>query len=101
MDLDKIDQQQIEEFADSAVKQKGDFFKDLLAKGLVELGPWLLIEFVPKSDSKVQLLLHTRADIFDTYTEENFKLSFSQYYTLIQEAALPESDRKLFLFKRK
>jgi hypothetical protein len=74
---------------------------NLLAKGLVELGPWLLIEFVPKSDSKVQLLLHTRADIFDTYTEENFKLSFSQYYTLIQEAALPESDRKLFLFKRK
>lgn len=73
----------------------------LLAKGLSELGPWLLIEFVPKSDPKVQLLLKTRADIFDTYTEENFKRSFSQFYSLIQEASLPESDRKLFLFKRK
>jgi hypothetical protein len=73
----------------------------LLAKGLIELGPWLLIEFVPKSDPKVQLLLHTRQDIFDEYTEDHFKRSFSPYYTLIQEAALPESDRKLFLFKRK
>jgi hypothetical protein len=73
----------------------------LLAKGLIELGPWLLIEFVPKSDPKVQLLLQTRQDIFDEYTEDHFKSSLSLYYTLLQEAAVPGSDRKLFLFKRK
>ena len=73
----------------------------LLAKGLVELGPWLLIEFVPKSDPKVQLLLSTRTDIFDSYTEDNFKSIFSQYYSLMQEVTLPDSDRKLFLFQRK
>lgn len=72
-----------------------------LAQGLVELGPWLLIEFVPKTDPKVQLLLQNRTDVFDAYTEAHFREVFSQYYTLIQERPLPDSDRKLFLFQRK
>lgn len=74
---------------------------NLLAEGLAELGPYLLIEFVPKSDPKVSLLLETRDDIFPGYTEDNFRLAFLKYYSLVQEAELPASHRKLFLFKRK
>lgn len=74
---------------------------DHLAQGLLALGPWLLIEFVPKTDPKVQGLLQGRADIFDNYSEHNFKGIFSKYYTLVEEKAVPASDRKLFLFQRK
>ncbi|MDO9302434.1 MAG: class I SAM-dependent methyltransferase, partial [Anaerolineales bacterium] len=34
---------------------------------------WLVIEFVPKSDSQVQKLLTSREDIFPSYTREGFE----------------------------
>ena len=38
---------------------------------------WLVIEFVPKSDSQVQKLLTSREDIFPNYTREGFEAAFS------------------------
>jgi hypothetical protein len=73
----------------------------LLAAGLADLGTYLLIEFVPKSDPKAAMLLLQRADIFPDYTEENFRKIFSAYFILLKELELPGSSRKLLLFKRK
>lgn len=39
-----------------------------LADFFCEIGKWLVIEFVPKSNSQVQKLLANRADVFDCYS---------------------------------
>jgi hypothetical protein len=61
----------------------------------------LVIEFVPKSDSQVQRLLATREDIFHEYTRESFEAAFSQYFTIQRSTAVKDSERTLYLFKKK
>jgi SAM-dependent methyltransferase len=61
---------------------------------------WLVIEFVPKSDPKVQILLQSRADIFPGYTKEDFEKVFSQEFHIRQSHALSDSDRILYLMER-
>ncbi len=62
---------------------------------------WAIVEFVPKSDSQVKRLLATRKDIFGQYTEAGFEQAFSGYFTIAEKAAIPGSERTLYLFKRK
>lgn len=65
------------------------------------MGPYLVIEFVPKTDSQVQKLLSTRADIFPDYNETGFKQAFQEYYELLKSAKIPGTKRTLYLYKRK
>jgi len=58
---------------------------------------WLIIEFVPKSDSQVQRLLAMREDIFDDYNQEDFENSFNEYFTIVDHAPLMDSKRHLYL----
>ncbi len=62
---------------------------------------YAIVEFIPKEDEKVQLLLKNREDIFEYYLEEEFTKQFANYFDLIEESALAESKRKLFLFKKR
>ncbi|MBS1638660.1 MAG: hypothetical protein JSR12_01275 [Bacteroidetes bacterium] len=62
---------------------------------------YLIIEFVPKEDNKVKLLLNNREDIFTNYKEEKFKKDFSAYFDFIEEISLNASSRKLFLCRKK
>lgn len=66
-----------------------------------QLAPWLAIEFVPKGDSQVQRLLAARVDIFDDYTLEGFKHAFGANYKIEAEEAVKESQRQLFLMRRR
>ncbi len=61
----------------------------------------LIIEFVPKSDSHVKTLLQTRADIFDSYNKESFEKNFGSFYEIIKTTNITESERFLYLMKRK
>ncbi len=45
----------------------------------------LIIEFVPKEDDKVQLLLAGREDIFDWYNENNFVTAFKEKFILTKQ----------------
>ncbi|KTD72237.1 hypothetical protein Ltuc_0084 [Legionella tucsonensis] len=65
-----------------------------------QLGDYLLIEFVPKEDSQVQRLLASRTDIFPHYHIESFKKIFSEHYTILEEKAIQETCRTLFLMKK-
>jgi hypothetical protein len=65
------------------------------------LSPWLIIEFVPKSDSQVQILLAARKDIFDQYHIAGFRSAFQQHYRIVAERPIAGSERTLFLMKRK
>jgi len=61
----------------------------------------LIIEFVPKSDSQVQILLATRDDIFSDYTEEGFEAAFGGYFNIAKKQKLPESGRVVYLMQGK
>ncbi len=63
--------------------------------------PYLIIEFVPKTDPKVALLLQNRKDIFDQYNEAAFVQAFGEKYNVLERTALPDSGRVLFLLKTK
>jgi SAM-dependent methyltransferase len=60
----------------------------------------LIIEFVPKSDDKVQRLLQNRMDIFDDYTVDGFKSAFRDYFTIEKTINFEDNNRILFLMKK-
>jgi hypothetical protein len=72
-----------------------------IVKWLSEKSVYLIIEFVPKSDEKVIQLLKHREDIFDDYNVISFKTNFSEYYELLREEKVGNTDRTLFLMKKK
>ena len=60
----------------------------------------LIIEFVPKEDEKVQLLLQHKKDIYPEYTRENFENIFRQRFTITEKVQVPGSSRIIYLMKR-
>lgn len=74
---------------------------DFLASLLAQHTQYLIIEFVPKTDEKVKMLLQDREDIFDTYSIESFTEIFNNYFNIIQKTTLMPTDRMLFLMSKK
>jgi hypothetical protein len=72
-----------------------------LAAALASIGKWVIIEFVPKSDSQVKRLLSTRKDIFPKYNEAGFEEAFGEYFKIEQKTSVPGSERTLYLLKTK
>jgi hypothetical protein len=72
-----------------------------LANFFVARCKWLVIEFVPKSDSQVQKLLTSREDIFPSYTREGFEAVFSARFAILKSEAVRDSERTLYLMERK
>ena len=70
-----------------------------LAEFFRSLGRWLVIEFVPKQDSQVQVLLASRLDIFPDYHEAGFETAFEQAFTIHEKRALPDTERVLYLME--
>ncbi len=62
---------------------------------------FLIIEFIPKSDSQVQRLLSSREDIFTDYTQQAFENEFKKYFTFQKSIKIKDSKRILYLMKRK
>jgi ribosomal protein L11 methylase PrmA len=73
----------------------------MLANLFSEMGNWLIVEFVPKEDSQVQRLLATREDIFPDYTREGFQRAFEELFTIHETSPIQESERVLYLMKRR
>ena len=63
------------------------------------LGKWLIIEFVPKSDSQVKRLLAAREDVFPNYDLEHFERDFEFHFEIVMKAPVLESERTLFLMR--
>jgi hypothetical protein len=74
---------------------------DRLARFFARAGRWLIMEFVPKSDSQVQRLLATREDVFPDYHLEGFEAAFGQVFSVEQKQQIPGTERTLFLLQRK
>jgi len=72
-----------------------------LADLFYDLGRWLIIEFIPKSDSQVQRLLQSRLDIFSHYTQDDFEQVFEKRFVIHEKASINKSERHLYLMERK
>lgn len=70
-----------------------------IAEFLRGLCKWLIIEFVPKSDSQVQRLLQTREDIFSDYNQAVFEKEFSRYFSIVSSVKIKESQRRIYLMR--
>src|SRR5688572_7869834 len=55
---------------------------EMLAEFFSNIGTNLVIEFVPKNDSKVQVMLQQKDDIYTNYSEEQFEMAFSALYRI-------------------
>ena len=62
---------------------------------------WLVIEFVPKSDSQVQRLLSTREDVFPDYVQPVFEREFGRYFSIEDSVRIGGSERTMYLMKRR
>ena len=72
-----------------------------LADFFAGLSRWLIIEWVPKSDSQVQKLLRTRKDIFETYTREGFESAFATRFHIRETVDVRESERTMYLLENR
>ncbi len=73
----------------------------LLANFFAKAGRWLIIEFVPKSDSQVKRLLATREDVFPDYTKDGFEKAFCEVFEIVSAETIEGSERTLYLLKQK
>lgn len=60
---------------------------------------YLFIEFVPKTDPKVAVLLSVRDDIFEDYTIAGFENAFAHWFDQVETKELADSQRTLHLMR--
>ena len=72
-----------------------------IARWIGSLTDNLIIEFVPKDDSQVQVLLATREDIFPDYDETHFEAAFSEFFSMKEKKPVDGSKRVLYLWSKK
>ena len=56
---------------------------------------YLIVEFVPIEDSKVQLLIKNKKKYFSSYTQENFIAALLNYFKLIEIKKIEDSKREV------
>lgn len=73
---------------------------DRVVQWLLALAPAGIIEFVPKNDPMVQVLLRDRADIFPGYTLENFLICLGERARIVDTCKMASSERVLIAYAR-
>lgn len=72
----------------------------IIAAYFSTLGEYLMIEFVPKTDSKVKILLSSRPDIFPSYHVKGFEAAFTKYYRIVERLPVEGTERTLYLLRK-
>ncbi len=72
-----------------------------IAAFFADLGHWLIVEFIPKTDSQVQRLLQSRQDIFTDYHQESFEKAFQRHFIIHKREPLNASQRVMYLMARR
>jgi len=82
----------------------GNITFEMSAHFFASFSEHLVIEFPKQNDSWVQRLLKAKGEFkshFDFYSLKNFKSDFLKYFTIVEEQSVEDSERVLFLLKRK
>lgn len=74
---------------------------EMIGDFLGALGDWIIIEFVPREDPRVQRLLRGRTEIFAWYGEEVFEKAMHLQFECIERRPIDESNRVIYLYKRR
>ena len=69
-------------------------------KWLTSFAPKGLIEFVPKDDPTVKIMLKLKGDIFPEYNEENFQNILSKHCTIKNITRITSSERKIYEYTK-
>jgi len=75
-------------------------FKQIAELLAVYTRKFAIVEFVPKSDNKVQLLLKDKTFNFSDYTEDKFINALLEWFTINEVVILQDSERTLFLLEK-
>ncbi len=73
----------------------------MIAEFFSRLCRWAVVEFVPKSDKQTSRLLATREDIFPEFVQEVFEREFSKYFEIRTAERITNSQRTLYLMRRR
>jgi hypothetical protein len=68
---------------------------------LAAFGRTVILEWVPKSDPKVQVLLRSREDVFDAYDERSLMQELERRFVVRRREMLEGTDRILLLLERR
>lgn len=74
---------------------------EMTASLFANSGSRLIVEFVPKTDPKVNEMLSNRKDIFEYYTLDEFEKQFSKHFKIIKKEIIQGSQRTLYLMENK
>lgn len=66
-----------------------------------QLTEYLIIEFIPIADEKVQLLVNQKPAISDQYNQDSFELAFKKNFIIEKQQPVGSSGRLLYLMKKK
>ncbi len=73
----------------------------MLLGWLAELGSELIIEWVPREDAMAQRLLAAREDIFERYTEDEFRTALAKRWTEVGRSPIEGTARVLYHLRRR
>lgn len=68
---------------------------------LADMTDNVIIEFIPKDDSQIQVLLATREDVFPDYDEDHFVLAFKKCFQLKKRIPIEGSKRVMYLWSKR
>lgn len=77
---------------------------EMSAEMFASLTPYLIIEFPDRDDSWVSFLLKSKREFaghFDYYNKANFEAAYSNYYEVVEKQHIPNTERTMYLLKRK
>lgn len=72
-----------------------------LAETFSKMGKHVIVEFIEKDDSQVQILLSNRKDIFNTYCKKDFEEEFGKFFKIVSATPIRNSRRTLYLMGKK
>jgi ribosomal protein L11 methylase PrmA len=72
-----------------------------MAKFFASIGPRLVVEFVPKSDSQVIRMLSSRRDVFPDYSKQGFEQAFSAFFDITGTWPVADSERTIYSMVRR
>jgi len=73
---------------------------DRLAAFFARLGRQLIVEFIPRTDSQVRLMLAGREDIFAQYEAAAFERAFRRHFEFAAATPIPGSLRTIYHMRR-
>lgn len=73
---------------------------EAVVEWFVARAPSGIIEFVQKADPTVRVMLASRADIFDRYSEEHFAAALTRVARVVHTDTVSATGRRLFVYER-